>query len=126
MKNIIIDNVNYGDLVKVGNAYIDRFNAEKLNLDFSEATDAHQIITEVYLDCDLGRYSASVYLLKKEDFIEAAKSFSLLDKVERVAIQSEARNLVVFKDGNQVGEVKTLDHFYTNISEELLELTNFK
>lgn len=126
MKDVIIDNINYGDLVKVGNAYLHRFYAEKLNLDFSEAPDAHQIITDVYLDCDLGRVRVLVYLLKKEDFVEQAKLFSLLDKVERVAIQSHVRNLVVFKDGEQVGEVKTLDQFYTNISAEMLELTNFK
>lgn len=126
MKNVIINNVNYGDLVKVGNALLDRFYAEKLNLTYVEATDAHRIITDMYLDCDLGRFSVSVFLLKKEDFIDAAKEFSLLNAVERVAVQSHARNLIVFKGGVQVGHVRTLDEYYIDIPVEMLELTNFK
>ncbi len=125
MNDIIINDVNYGELVKVGNAYLDRFYADKLGLDFCEATDAHQIITDMYLSCDLGHGQVHVFLLNKEDFAEQAKLFSLLDKVDRVVIQSCARNLVTFQNGVQVGEVRTLDHFYTGISKELLELTDF-
>lgn len=127
MKNVIINDVNYGELVKVaGTAFIDRFYAEMLGLEYVESAEAHSIITDVYLDCELGRRSISIFVLKKEDFLEAAKLFSTLASVGRVAIQSKARNLVVFQNGVQVGEVKTLDQFYTNISEEMLELTNFE
>lgn len=126
MNEIIIDNVNYGDLVCVEGAYLRRFYAEKLKLEYTEAPDRHQIITDVHLDCELGRGQVSVFLLKKEDFIEQAKTFSLLNAVGRVAIQSHARNLVVFKDGVQIGDIRTLDEFYSNIPTEMLELTNFK
>ena len=126
MKEVIIDNVNYGDLVKVGDAYVRHFYAEKLKLEYTVPEDAHQIITDVHLDLDLGRYRVSVFFLKKEDFIDTAKAFSKLDGVERVAIQSHARNLAVFEDGIQIGDTRTLDEYYTDVSEEMLELTNFK
>ena len=126
MKGVIIDNVNYGELVKVVDAYLQRFYAEKLGLTYTEATDTHQIITDMNLDCDLGRFQVSVFLLKKEDFMDTAKAFSKLYAVERVALQSHARNLVVFQDGVQVGDVRTLDYYYNNIPTEMLELTNFK
>lgn len=127
MKDIIINNINYGELVLVaGSAFIDRFYAEQLALEFTETPEAHQIITDMYLACDLGHGQVHVFLLKKEDFIEQAKSFSTLNAVERVAIQSCGRNLVVFKDGVQQGEVRTLDHYYTDVPTPLLELTNFR
>lgn len=126
MKEVIINNVNYGDLVNVDGAYLKRFYAEKLNLEYTEAPDAYQIITDMHLDCDLGRFQVSVFLLKKEDFMDTAKAFSKLYAVERVALQSHARNLVVFQDGIQVGNTRTLDEYYTDIPTEMLELTNFK
>lgn len=125
MKEVIINNVNYGELVKVGNALLDRLDAEKLQLTYTEASDAQQIITYMHLGCDLGEFQVSVFLLKKEDFIETAKAFSLLDAVQRVAIQSRVRNLAVFQDGIQVGNTRTLDEYYTDIPTEMLELTNF-
>lgn len=130
IQDFIYNGVNYGDLVKgtlKGQTfYISKWSVEnKLKTDNVITVTEEQPVelnTELHVQIDVGRGEVLVHLVDSLDALVTAKVLSKeLNKV--VKVYSNAAHLAVFENGELQGPIKTLDDFYTNITDEKRQLT---
>lgn len=133
MENFIYNDINYMDLVKatVGEhtIYISKWDVEKkIKNDVIQLTEERptEFNTELHIEINLTIYSSVfVHVSDSLQALEIAKELS--SKLgKEVTIYSHARHLARFLKGEQVGQVKTLDDFYTNVTEEQRALSRLK
>lgn len=122
---MIINNTNYGNLVKVNTSEIvfivDEFYLQSLvNMETAAITAVDQ--SEVYTDLAVNVEKSTFrtifcYATNRKDAIRVAKELSISQGVD-VTIIASARILARFNAGRQVGDLKTLDDFYTDVTPE--------
>lgn len=129
MYQFIYKGINYGDLVKgtlKGHTfYISKWDVEnKLKTDVIVLTEEHpvEINTELHVQIDVGRGEVLVHVVDSLDALAIAKVLSE-ELNKSVKVYSNAAYLAVFVSGELQGPIKTLDDFYTNITDEVRKLT---
>jgi len=126
---VIINDVNYGDLIDVtiGDIVfsITQWNLDKLCLSNIKVTPFNG---DIFLDMTVEKVSGGfcvpsiIHPKKQEDVLKLAKLISSATSGECV-IEANARYLARFANGELVGRIRTLDEFYTNIDSDMLEKT---
>lgn len=133
MENFIYDGINYMDVVKATfgehTFYVSKWEVETKQLgEVIQLTEERPVEfnTELHIEIRATVYTTvSIYVTDSLQALEIAKELSSeLDK--EVGIYSHARYLAWFDKGEQVGELRTLDDFYTNITDEERALTRLK
>lgn len=120
-KNIIIDHVNYGPLVKVdidGVTVVGEdwrfglpfFKGKELTLESTET-----LYHPLRIELQVGN-QPTFFAETQEEVVQVAK---VLSQFHEVRVHAMARILATFKDGELVGEVKPLEHFYVLTDEEI-------
>ena len=91
-----------------------------------------EVIPEFFDDLKLVMQFAAaqiyVYPFNKADIKPLGKALSeltTLGNVERVDVQHNARALMMWKQGVVFSEQKTIDHFYSEMTEEEIERSRF-
>lgn len=133
MENFIYDGVNYMDMVKATFGehvfYVSKWDVDTKGLgDVIQLTEERPVEfnTELHIEIKATAYTpVSVYVTDSLQALEIAKGLSS-ELGKEVGIYSHARYLAWFNDGEQVGELRTLDDFYTNITDEERALTRLK
>ncbi|AGB07157.1 hypothetical protein [Vibrio phage VP4B] len=133
MENFIYKDVNYMDLVKATfgkhSFYISKWDVEtKLPNSGIQLTEERPVEfnTELHIELNITMYSSvTIHITDSLQALEIAKELSS-ELNKEVVIYSHARYLARFLKGEQVGELRTLDDFYTNITDEERALTRLK
>lgn len=130
MRRIVRNHINYGELVKVTiegiPALVNRHNAEAMRWDFDGDSEIGDFITLLKVELDVGQHgrTCSFYLMSNDDIAPFAAKLSAI-ALRDVKVESCARILARYRAGSLVGAKKTLRDFYSNISDEEMELTRF-
>jgi hypothetical protein len=120
-KNVIIDHVNYGPLVKVdidGVTVVGEdwrfglpcFKGKELTLESTET-----LYHPLRIELQVGN-QPTFFAETQEEVVQVAK---VLSQFHEVWVHAMARILATFKDGELVGEAKPLEYFYVLTDEEI-------
>ncbi len=130
MKQVIRNHINYGDLVKVDvegiPALVNRHNAEAMRWPFDGDSEIGDFITLLKVELDVGQNgrTCTFYVMSNDDVAPLAAKLSETC-LRDAKVESSARILARYRAGSLVGAKKTLRDFYSNISDEEMELTRF-
>lgn len=129
MKQVIRNEINYGDLVIVTidgtSALVERFRAEVMQLPFTAPETVPDFITEVVVHQEVGECAEyPFYALSNDDIAPLAAKLSAL-ALQDATVYASARILARYRAGSLVGAKKTLRDFYDNITDAELEATRF-
>lgn len=119
--------INYGDLVECATESGIEFYVDKFYLDHIEVPltvkDTVVLGTHTPLYSHLrveytidDRRSAEIYVKERTDAVKLAAVLGA--RQHRVAVTASCRTLVAFRRGSQVSNVRTLDEFFDNITDE--------
>ena len=119
--------VNYGDLVECVTESGIEFYVDKFYLDHIEVPltvkDTVEVGTHVPLYSHLrveytidDRKSVDIFAKSRTDVIKLAEALGA--RQHRVAVTACGRTLVAFRRGSQVSNVRTLDEFFDNVTDE--------
>lgn len=119
--------INYGDLVECATESGIEFYVDKLYLDNIEVpltvketvvlgthTPLYSHLRVEYTIDD--RRSADIYVKERTDAVKLAEALGA--RQHRVAVTASCRTLVAFRRGSQVSNVRTLDEFFVNVTDE--------
>lgn len=133
MESLIYKGINYLDLVKATfgkhTIFVSKWDVETKRLGHViQLTDERPVEfnTELLIELNLTIYTSMlIYVTDSLQALGIAKDLSSeLDK--EVTIYSHARHLARFLKGEQVGQIRTLDDFYTNITNEERAMTRLQ
>ena len=125
--------INYGDLVECVTEsgiefYVDKFYLDNIEVPLTVKetvvlgthTPLYSHLRVEYIIDD--RRSADIYVKERTDAVKLAEALGA--RQHRVAVTASGRTLVAFRRGSQVSNVRTLDEFFDNVTDEERALTN--
>lgn len=108
---------------------IEDWRAKQLGLKFAEEGEIPEFFDDLKLVMQYAVAQIYVYPFNKADIKPLGKALSELDGLgglpERVDVQHSARILMMWKQGAVFSEQKTIDEFYSDMTEEEIERSRF-
>lgn len=137
MKDIILNDTNFGKLIKGSIAgkdfWIDKWELDtrlgqtKEKFTFDEEIQPDTFNTNLHLTLFLTPFvEVDFFVNDSLDALELAKAISEIHENCGVVISSCARYLARYLNGEQVGEVRDLRFFYEEVPEDLFIATKLK
>lgn len=120
--------VNFGPLVVAeldGIKFVlEDWRAQQLGVGYEEGVEIPPFLDDLKIVVNWRNTQIFVYPLKKEDIRVLGRALSTLGSF-RIDAEYYSRILMMWEDGCVTSEHKTIDHFYSGMTEEQIERSRF-